>query len=173
MTNIIDEAVTGHGGFVADEGVPAWVRYQGELDDRRIGDGDLILDLSGGSRLEDLIATRILDRWADALDFSLGGIDGRDAFQALVAWTLMREFVAVPPSFDAFGRRAAIENSRIRVHRDAVMQALVESFDGPFDDNRSEFWDAALTVAPSRSSPAVASGCAISLHVAVGVVVGN
>lgn len=70
------------------------------------------------------------------------GIDRSNAFRALMSKTLQREFVAVAPSIDVFGRRVPADDSRIRVHRDAVIHILVESFDGPFRDNHAEFWDA-------------------------------
>lgn len=142
LTSVIAGAVSGHAAVLSDEGVPSWVRYHGELDDRLIGDGDLILDLSDVSRIEELVVTRVLDRWAAALDFSLDGIDRHDAFRVLVTRTLMQEFVAATPTIDAFGRRTATANSRIRVHRDAVIHILVDSVDGPFGDDVSEFWDA-------------------------------
>ncbi|WP_136040780.1 MULTISPECIES: hypothetical protein [unclassified Microbacterium] len=142
LTKVIADAVPGHAAVLSDEGVPAWVRHHGDLGDRLIGEGDLILDLSDMADADQFVATRVLDRWAAALDFSLRGIDRREAIHALASRTLQREFVAAAPSVDAFGRCVPAKDSRIRVHRDAVIHILVQSFDGPFADNHVEFWDA-------------------------------
>lgn len=44
LTNVIAQAVSGHAALRSDEGVPSWVRYHGELDDR------LKIDIAPGSQ---------------------------------------------------------------------------------------------------------------------------
>lgn len=61
VTKVVADAVPGNAAVLSDEGVPAWVRYRGEVGDRLIGDGALLLDLSDVSSVDDLVATRVLD----------------------------------------------------------------------------------------------------------------
>ncbi len=124
MMNIIMGDATAHISTVSDEGVPAWTRYPGDLDNRLVGNGDLVLDMADNSSADKFVASGILDKWAEALDFSLEGIDRQTAFYALSSSTLLREWE----------ESGGPEHLRIRVHRDFVVHVLVESFDGPFYD---------------------------------------
>ena len=131
LLDITTGNATAHLATVSMEGVPAWSRYDGELDDRLVGNGDLILDLADTVSYAEFIASGALDRWADALDFSLEGIDRDTAFFALSCSTLLRESE----------RTGLSEHVRIRVHRDFIVHVLVEAFDGPFVNGR-DFVDA-------------------------------
>lgn len=98
VMKVVADAIPGDAAVLSSEGVPAWVRHSGELGDRLVGDGDLLLDLADVTDVDHLVATRVLDRWASALDFSLRGIYRHNAFRALMSETPQREFVASVPS---------------------------------------------------------------------------
>lgn len=133
--DILSGAATAHIAVVSDEGQNAWTRYHGELGNRLVGEGDLILDLDDVGAAADFVNRGILDRWAEAVDFSLDGIDRTEAFYALGITTLHEAFPAESP------QQGSSEKFRLRVHRDFIITVLVEVFDGPFYESPG-FWDA-------------------------------